>query len=87
MYARMAKLVDALALGASGRNTMGVQVPLLAPAYIKGIVGYKNWKRSFFIPLMVCYFAMVVLPVAHHNLVCQNATKLTRPVSSKSKRS
>jgi hypothetical protein len=37
--------------------------------------------------LMVCYFAMVVLPVAHHNLVCQNATKLTRPVSSKSKRS
>lgn len=29
----MAKLVDALALGASGRNTMGVQVPLLAPAF------------------------------------------------------
>ncbi len=29
----MAKLVDALALGASGRNTLGVQVPLLAPAF------------------------------------------------------
>lgn len=29
----MAKLVDALALGASGGNTLGVQVPLLAPVF------------------------------------------------------
>ena len=45
-HARVAKLVDALALGASGGDTVGVRVPSLAPGSVRSLPGAALAERG-----------------------------------------